>query len=79
LYVFIDEARNYLQNYKSKNVSNMKLVLANEVGVELYDYNDNLIESRVDNEFSLVGVSYIKLVGKGTLGDNKNIGFQIVY
>ena len=79
LYVGIDEARNYLQNYKNKNVSNLKLKLEKQVMVELYDSNNNLIEARVDDEFSLVGVSYIKLVGSGILGERYTEGLQILY
>lgn len=79
LYVGIDEARNYLKHYKKKNVNNLKLKLEKEVEVELYDSNNNLIDSKVDDEFSLVGVSYIKLVGEGTLGKSYTHGLEIVY
>lgn len=79
LYLSIDETRNYLQNYKGKNVSNLRLKLEREVMVELYDKNDNLIDSRIDDEFSLVGVSYIKLVGENTLGSSSIQGLQILY
>lgn len=79
LYVGIDETRNYLQNYKNKDVSNLRLKLEHEVEVELYDSNNSLIETKIDDEFSLIGVSYIKLVGEGTLGLKYKHGLEILY
>lgn len=79
LYVGIDEARNYLQNYKNKDVTNLRMKLSKSVMVELYDSNNNLLESKIDDEFSLVGVSYIKLVGEGLLGERRIHGLEILY
>jgi hypothetical protein len=79
LYIGIDETRYYLEVYKNKNVSNMKLKLSSEVMVELYDNDNRLITSGIDKEFSLVGVSYIKLVGEGKLGRSNTHGLEIVY
>ena len=79
LYVNIDEVRNYLQNYKNKDVSNLLLKLEKKVKVELYDFNNNIIDSKFNDEFSLVGVSYIKLVGEDTLGTITTHGLEILY
>lgn len=78
LYVVIDEARNYLNNYKGIDTSNLRLKLSKRIKVKLYDSNDNLIRSEKGQVFSLEGVSYIKLVGKGTLGKNNKHGLEIV-
>jgi hypothetical protein len=79
LYICIDEARIYLQNYKNKNVSKLKLILDEEKNVEFYNSNDQLIRSEKGKEFSLLGVSYIKLVGKGSLGGPGIDGLEITY
>jgi hypothetical protein len=79
LYVDIDETRNYLENYKNKDASNLKLKLEKAVKVELYDVNGNLLEAELDDEFSLAGVSYIKLVGENTLGVYGVHGLKIEY
>ena len=79
LYVAIDEARYYLETYKGKDVSNLKLVLEKNVKVELYDSNHNLLQASMGKEFSLVNVSYIKLVGEGMLGTKAIHGLKISY
>ena len=79
LHICIDEIRNYYGNYKGKDVSGLKLTLSKEVLVELYDSENNLLDSRIDDEFSLVGVSYIKLVGEGILGEKYEHGLVISY
>ena len=79
LYIVIDEARDYLKNYKGKDVSNLKLKLSDKVPVKLYDYQNKEIKCKEDKEFSLEGVKYIKLVGKGTLGYKGKYGLQILY
>lgn len=79
LYIIIDETRFYLEKYKEVDVSNLKLKLSNAVTIKLYDVNNNLIKIKKDNEFSLKDVSYIKLVGKGTLGKKNRHGLEIVY
>lgn len=79
LYVVIDEARSYLSEYKNKNVDNLKLKLSDEVRVKLYDSNNRLIKDKKGKEFSLEGVSYFKLSGKGTLGSKGRYGLEIVY
>jgi len=79
LYVNISEVRNYLQNYKEKNVTNLKLKLSDRVNVELYNANNELILSKKDDSFSLDKVSYVKLVGQGTLGSLNEQGLKITY
>ena len=79
LYIDVSETQRYLQEYKKKDITNIKLVLNEEKQVELYDSNNNLISSSTAKEFSLVGVSYIKLVGEGELGHKSNHGLMITY
>lgn len=79
LYVVIDEVRNYLSEYKNKKVNNLKLKLSDEIRVKLYNANNKLIKDEEGKEFSLEGVSYIKLSGKGTLGKKGKYGLEIVY
>ena len=79
LYIVIDEARNYLSEYKGKSTKNLTLKLSDKIRVKLYDANNNLIKDKKDNEFSLEGVSYIKLSGNGTLGKKGRYGLEIVY
>ena len=79
LYDSIDETRNYLEKYKGKDLSNLSSKLEKEVLVELYDFRNNLLETRVDDEFSLAGVSYIKLVGENLLGGKNVHGLEILY
>ena len=38
-----------------------------------------ILETRVDDEFSLAGVSYIKLVGENLLGGKNVHGLEILY
>jgi len=78
LYIVIDEARDYLEKYKGKNINDLKLKLNEEVRVKLYDSNNNLIEDDEGKEFSLERVSYIKLSGKGVLGKKGKYGLEIV-
>lgn len=79
LYINIDETRNYLNVYKNKDVSKLRLVLLDNREVALYDSEDNLIERKIGKEFSLVGVSYIKLIGNNTLGSSGKHGLKILY
>ena len=79
LYISIEETRNYLYNYKKKDVSNLRIIFQKEIEVSLYDSNDNLIMNKIDDEFSLVGVAYIKLVGEGKIGDINEHGLKILW
>ena len=79
LYINISETRNYLQNYKGKNVNSLTLKLSERVKVELYDANNEIILTKTSDEFSLSKVSYIKLVGHGTLGEKGKHGLKITY
>ena len=79
LLINIEEARNYLKYYKNRDVSNLKLKLQTSKQVALYNENKELILNEVDDEFLLDGVSYIKLVGEGTLGAMYKKGFMLVY
>ena len=79
LYIYIDDARNYLKNYKGKDVSALKLEVGASITVECYDSTGRLIAKKKDTSFSLVGVSYIKLVGEGTLINGKTKALRIIY
>ena len=79
LYIYIDDARNYLKNYKGKDVSALKLEVGASITVECYDSTGRLIAKKKDTSFSLVGVSYIKLVGEGTLTNGKTKALRIIY
>ena len=79
LYIGIEPLRYYLQEYKKQNVNKLTLKLSSEVMVELYDFEDNLIERKIDDEFSLIDVCYIKLDGVGVLGLEKGNSVVVTY
>ena len=68
-----------MQNYKNKNIKNLKLKLSESKDVELYNSNNELIRVENSSEIDLDKVSYIRLVGKGTLGHNGKHGLKIIY
>lgn len=67
LYVSIDSIRMYLGDYKQLDTSDLKLKLSGKVGVNLYQADGSYTTVLYDSPISLENVSYIKLLGAGTL------------
>ena len=85
LFIDIQEGKNYLTEYKDKNTDNMYLTVSAGTVVELYDGEGRLIrteesvydeETEKTNRISLSGVSFIKLVGEGTITEFSIKGFE---
>ena len=67
LCVNVEELRNYLTNYKNRNVDNLKLALSHDATIQLFDQSGMLIGQVRGKSASLAGVSYFRLVGQGEL------------
>jgi len=67
LYLNIDSARDQLEK-KNITYSHLEMKTSNNITINLYDKNGNLIRivTKTITNFSLSGVSFIKLVGSGT-------------
>jgi hypothetical protein len=77
LYLDIDEIRNYLVNYKGKSDENLRMDFSERVQVVTFDVNGNVLMKYSDvNTISLVGVSYVLLVGENTINSVKVDGFN---
>ena len=77
LYINIETVRGYLSEYKELDVSKLSLKAEGDKApvVNLYDAQGNYISISLDKPVSLEGVSYIKLVGEGTLRSLEITGF----
>lgn len=75
LYINIDCARDYLEDYKKLDASNLTLNNSGRLKIELYKADGTLIQTTNQSSISLKNVSYIKLVGSGTLNKLEVTGF----
>ncbi len=80
LFVDIAVGREYLNEYKGKNTQDMVLSVSEGTVLELYDAEGNLLRkegpTQRDQQIPLDGVSYLKLVGSGTLTQFIIEGFE---
>ena len=75
LYINIAEAVRYLDEYKHRNTDDLTLVTSDAVTIQLFDAEGHLLAQTNAREISLDGVSYIKLVGEGTICQLQIVGF----
>ena len=75
LYVSFDETRYYLESVRGRNIDGLKLLVSEPVMIQLFDSEGYLLRETTDQEISLDGVSYLKLVGKGELGRMWLVGY----
>lgn len=75
LYINIDCARDYLEDYKKLDASNLTLKNPGYLKIELYKADGTLINTVNQNSISLKNVSYIKLVGSGQVNNLEVTGF----
>ena len=67
LYINLETVRTYLADYKQLDISGLTLFTSQPVTVNLYQADGSFTTVTTDSDISLEGISYIKLVGTGTL------------
>ena len=77
LYINIESARKYLSEYKSCDISDLKLKISDKIVVNLYRADGSYTTVRGGKTVSLDGISYIKLVGEGYLSKLEILGFTL--
>jgi hypothetical protein len=66
LYINIETVRTYVEDYKHLDASELTLITSQPVTVQLHQADGSYL-TKTGKEFSLDGISYIKLVGSGSL------------
>lgn len=82
LYIDLSAGKQYLTEYKGRNIDGMQLKINYGVVVELYDEQGRLMrvaQREGDSGISLDGVSFIKLVGNGKITLFEINGFDCEY
>lgn len=75
LYINIEEARNYLTQYKGYTMDAAYLALSDAATVCLFDKQGNVLDVVNGRQIPLNGVGYIKLVGSGYMGAMEIAGY----
>lgn len=78
LYINLEYTRKYLTEYKKVDASALQLITDKPILVNLYSADGSYTQVLTEQPVSLDGVSYIKLVGEGTITQLKVIGFSDV-
>jgi len=75
LYINLEEAKHFLQDYKGRNIDNLYLTLSDSVTVQYFDKNGVMLMESKEQLVDVRNVSYIKLAGSGYLGQLQLVGY----
>lgn len=76
LYIGLDAGNQYLTEYKGKTYEKLTLQLSDGVRVKLFDSQGNLMRVDSGKSIDITGVSFIQLIGEGTLTKFEIVGYN---